>query len=117
MSDWQPVVDLVEKLTALAMQWDNYPDRQVCAGDLRAVLANQYDPRDPDRPPLGPDDQGDCKACNHLVVSHRDEGCNAELRTSTGLRPCPCLLARWQVSGGNAWPPPTSPRTAPTWLC
>jgi hypothetical protein len=99
MSDWTPVVDLVEKLTALAMEWDKDPARRACASDLRAVLGNRYDPREPDRSPLGPDDQGDCKACNHLVVSHGEEGCNAKFRDSNGLRPCPCQLARWQVTG------------------
>lgn len=54
------------------------------------------------RPRLGLDDQGDCEACNHLVVSHRDDGCHAELRTSTGLQPCPCQLARWQVAGDTS---------------
>lgn len=57
------------------------------------------------RPALGDDGQGDCEACNHLVVSHRDDGCHAELRTSDGLRPCPCQLARWEVSGTTATTP------------
>jgi hypothetical protein len=39
------LVELVAKLTALAAYWDGYPDRQVCAGDLRAVLSGRYDPR------------------------------------------------------------------------
>jgi hypothetical protein len=38
-------LDLFAKLTALAAWWDTYPDRQVCAGDLRAVLDDRYDPR------------------------------------------------------------------------
>lgn len=44
--DWTPVVDLVEKLNALAMEWDKAAERRACAGDLRAVLSGQYDPRD-----------------------------------------------------------------------
>lgn len=45
MSDWTPVVDLVEKLNALAMDWDKVADRRACAGELRDVLSGQYDPR------------------------------------------------------------------------
>lgn len=41
-----PATPIDERLSALARYWDGYPDRQVCAGDLRAVLDGRYDPRE-----------------------------------------------------------------------
>src|SRR3954465_9056153 len=93
MSDWTPVVDLVEKLNALAMEWDETPDRQACAGALRAVLSGQYDPRE-----AAPD------LCHGLDVPHvrglhpdQCQGCMDTGSKATGItRPnpgaCTCPL-------------------------
>lgn len=38
--------DLRAKLEALIDYWQGYPDRQVCAADVQALLDGRYDPRE-----------------------------------------------------------------------
>lgn len=77
--DWTPVVDLVEKLNALAMEWDKTPDRQVCAGDLRAVLSGQYDPRAV-QPVATRPKASSCPECKAMAGTRHLDGCSGQYR-------------------------------------
>ena len=91
MSDWTPVVDLVEKLNALARDWDKVADRRACAGELRDVLANRYDPRG--TAPSNPD---------HTDCQHR-HGAYGECPVipTFEVDPAECEGGRWNPDNGQ----------------